>query len=95
MEVKVRTAELELRTAKLTKSILKQMPTMDYREAVRLGVLKSDGNEQPDAVVGWVHGSVLGDEWKNWLILRVGEGAYARMEASMDAAKKYPQIYVV
>ena len=68
-DVTVKTAVLELRTCKMTKSILKQLPVIGYHDANRLAIFKSDGNEDGSRVVGWVHGTVLGDDFKRWLIV--------------------------
>ncbi len=93
MEVKVQTAELELRTAKLTKALLKQLPVLGLQEIRPF--LKPDGNEKPECILGWVHGSVLGDDWKCWLIVRLGPGSYGRYDAMKSTCVRYPQIYVV
>lgn len=91
--VVVKTGELELRTVKLTKSILKQLPILDYDQMKPL--LKSDGNIKPEVVVGWVHGSVLGDDWETWLILKVSEGSYGRYSAMVNSRQKHQQIFIV
>jgi hypothetical protein len=91
-DVTVKTAEVELRTARLTKSILKQMPVMEY-DALK-PYLRADGNERPDAVLGWIHGSVLGDD-NQWLIIKTGEGTYGRYNAMRGTCSRYPQIYVI
>jgi hypothetical protein len=92
-EVTVRTQTVELRATKLTKSILKQMPCLDYDQMKPL--LKADGNEKPECVVGWVHGSVFGEDHETWLIFKIGEGLYGRYSMMQHARKKYPQIYIV
>lgn len=92
-DVTVRTVDVELRTAKLSKSILKQMPVL-LMESVR-PLLKANGDEDPDKVVGWVHGSVLGDDYKKWLIFKIGERLYGRYDAMDGTCRKYKQIYIV
>ena len=93
-DVTVKTCTMELRTCKLTKSLLKQLPIVTYSDGLQ-PLLRADGNEKSECVVGWVHGSVLGDEWKKWLILKTGEGQYARYDAMDGTCKKYPQIFIV
>lgn len=91
-EVKMNVASLELRTVKLTKAILKQIRTARYEEIKHL--LKPDGNEDPQYVVGWIHGSVLGDEWKQFLLFRMPDGEYRLFDAGNSVCKKYQQIFV-
>lgn len=88
-EVTVKTTSLELRTVKLTKSIFKQLPIIGYHDMMAL--LKS----QPDCVVGWVHGSVVGEDHKTFLIMRRSEGVYGTYEAMHPARENYPQVYIV
>lgn len=97
-EVKVRTAEVTLTTVRLSRAVLKQMPELGYEEMKPLLMSGSTGPEEQlkaGAVVGWVHGSVLGDEWKRWLIINTGEGTYGRYDAMQGLANRYPQLYVV
>jgi hypothetical protein len=92
-DVTVKTVDLELRTVRLTKSVLKQIPELGFEQIKPL--LRADGNLQDGKVVGWVHGSVLGDDFKRWLIVRTGEGEYGRFDAMQSTVKAFPQIYVV
>lgn len=84
-DVIVNTASLELRTCKLTKSLLKQMRRTDTT-----GVKSED-------VVGWVHGSVLDptEDYNTWLVVKVGEGDYVLVSVMQDKRKLFKQIYVV
>lgn len=92
-DVVVKTAELELRTAKLTKSILKQMPTMDYKTLKPF--LGEKGHINDGVVIGWINGSVLGEDWDRYLILKTGEGTYGKYKCSQDTSERYSQIYIV
>lgn len=86
----IREIKLELTTVKLTPKLLKQIPVLEYRDAV--SVFKNPG----DSVVGWVHGLVLGDEWKKWLVVKTGPGEYGRIEVMESTIKqlKAQQIYL-
>lgn len=90
-DVTVRTATLELRTCKLTKSLLKQIPEL---KSLR-GLVDDKGKELKDKVVGWVHGSVLGEDWQTWLIFSLGEGCYGKYEVMQSKRDLFPQIYIV
>jgi hypothetical protein len=88
-DVNVRTAELTVVTVRLTVKLLKQMRTLQWDEVRKL---IKDG-ELP--TIGWVHGSVLGDEWSAWLLLDLGKGQWGKYSYSLtDAQKKYTQLYL-
>lgn len=90
MDVQVKTATLELRTAKLNKSILKQMPTFTAQKFLEL--VKP---ENPAEIIGWVDGSVLGNDSDTWLILKLPDGTYAKYSTGPQRREKHPQIYIV
>jgi hypothetical protein len=92
MEIKVNSATVELRTVKLTRALLKQMPRLTYRE---IGPLCEGGSLKPEHVVGWIHGSVLGDEWSRYALVAVRPGEYGVAELADHDTKKYKQIYIV
>jgi hypothetical protein len=93
-ELKVRTATLEITTAKLTTKLLKQMQIIEYR---RLHDIQRNAIEkkQPDPILGWVDGSVLGDQYMPWFIVNAGEGSYVRYFGTPTMQSQYPQIFVV
>lgn len=91
-EVQINEVTLRVTTVKLTKSLFKQMQVVTYDDIKHL--LKSDGNEVQGAFIGWVHGSVIGDEWVKWMIVRLKEGQYGRYNAMEVTCQKYPQIYL-
>lgn len=101
-DVKVKTMDLELRTVRLTKAILKQLPVVSH-DKVRHLINPTDGHPHKDALdgghpqgfIGWVHGSVLGDEDLKWLIVKFGEGDYGRFAAMPETLKGVVQIYIV
>lgn len=91
-DVIVSTGEVQLRTCKLTKSILKQMPEpTDLNEFIR------DTRDRQDCFVGWMHGSVLGDDHVRWLIYKNLAGEYRRWNSSPNSEriKKTVQLYVI
>lgn len=98
MDVQINELKLSLTTVKLTKALFKQMPILGY-DTVRL-LLRTDTQEEKfkddKAVVGWVHGSVTGDEYKRWLILKTGEGSYGRYDVMETTIQKHnaKQIYL-
>lgn len=91
--VTVKVGELEVRTARLTKAILKQIPLLSFDQFK--GYVRPDGNEKPEAVVGWVHGSVLGKDFETLVIIKTGEGTYGMFKGMSNHRVKYPQIFVV
>lgn len=92
MSVIVNTAQLELRTAKLTKSILNQIPKVDRIPATCM----DKGHFIPDKVVGWIHGSVLGDSYQTIFLLKLSEGEYVLYLYPGDGPRAdYKQIYIV
>lgn len=101
-DVIVPTAELQLRTCKLTKSILKQMPVLVYE---RLRSLGATGSERTDEeiynnikanVVGWINAVALGiDMGDTALIIKVSEGQYGIFQALHSARRSFQQIYIV
>jgi hypothetical protein len=73
--------------------VLRQIPELGYEQIKPL--LKADGNFQDSKIVGWVHGSVLGEDFKRWLIVKTGEGEYGRFDAMQSTIKNFSQIYVM
>lgn len=92
-DVKVIEVKLEMRTLKLTKSLLKQMRTL---ENLRGLTDEKTGNIRPENVVGWIHGSVLGDDWSAILLLDLSGGDYAIYKGYglKEAQRRYKQIYL-
>jgi hypothetical protein len=74
-DVEVKVAELQVRTLKLTRNLLKQIPSIDRAPENCM----ADGKLKADKVVGWIHGSVLGDEWTRYVLLNLGDGEYRLM----------------
>jgi hypothetical protein len=97
-DVNVKTVSLELKTCKLTKAILKQIPMISYSQYANVrSVFTEEGHEVAECVIGWVHGSVLGADHDHWLIVKTPDG-YGRLNIGLggnDLRKKYPQIYIV
>ncbi len=99
-DVKVRTLDVEVRTVKLTKSLLKQFQIICHFSEARKYLPGGTENQDPageSPIIGWVHGSVLeaDDKWGRWLIIRVGPGDFRRWQCMEDTASKYDQIYIV
>lgn len=92
-DVTLNTAELTLKMVKLTSRVLAQIPRLEYRDLRKLDLFEGDSFKD-GVVVGWLHGSLLGDKWDRFLLVKTGEGAYGVVHAGVDATKKYPQIYV-
>lgn len=97
-EVRVKTMDVEIRTTKLTKSLLKQFRVLYNFSDVR-PYLPGGHEAQAEGIgaIGWVAGSVLDpqEDYAIWLVIRVGEGDYARFRCTPDLAGKFSQIYVV
>lgn len=92
-EVKVTTATIEIRTVKLTKALLKQFRRLDR---VPTYWLDDKGNPKAEHVVGWLHGSVLGDEFNEYSLWTNGQGDYWLYPYTGDKVKQMTkQIYVV
>lgn len=67
-EVKVRQAEVTVRTVKLSKALLKQVSQI---RSVPKGALQEGTSLlNPEYVVGWIHGSVLGDEFGRYVLFQ-------------------------
>lgn len=95
MEVSVKTVEFVVRTTKLTRSLLKQFRHVRTLPAEKY--LTAEGNIKPEMAVCWVAGSVLGEEYGQWVILKTDiEGIYLRFH-SLDPrfVKGIKQVYVV
>jgi hypothetical protein len=94
-EVKINSVKLELTTVKLTKALFKQLVVLNYGDFHHL--LNEQGEFQDGVAVGWVHGSVTGDEYRKWLILQTAPGQYGRYDAMNDTIAKTgaKQIYLV
>lgn len=89
-KVTIKTVQLELTTTKLTKNILLQMEELTYEQIKPVF-------QEPERVIGWVHGSVLkkDEDYKTWLIVQNGEGSYGRYDCALGHRKMYPHIYIV
>jgi hypothetical protein len=100
-EVTVKTAEIELKTARLTKSILKQMRAVETFSKDYLPGGK-EAQDEKYKVIGWVHGSVLeSDEthW-HWLIVQLRPGEFVRLMVERDRLERMGlyqsgQVYIV
>ncbi len=65
-EVTVRIAEVQLRTCKLTKALLKQARQLQHLDK---GLRDESGTDVNEKCIGWVHGAALGlDEWTRYLV---------------------------
>jgi hypothetical protein len=91
-DVNVRMADLQIRTTRLTRALLKQFRRLqsiprDWTDGGRLKL---------DHVVGWFHGSVLGDEFALYTLLTDKKGDYFVYAYLWDEVKKdCKQIYIV
>lgn len=97
MDVKIKTVELELRTVKLTKALLKQITEIhvEIRRDGTVWYAPSYGAQMVEVkVIGWVHGSVIGEDYQTWLIVDLGDGDYGRASVNQDHRKRFKQIYV-
>jgi hypothetical protein len=94
-DVRVPVGMVELRVLTLSKKVLLQMPIVGYDQLKAL--MDGEGHLAPSAAIGWVHGSVLDrtEEYKRWLIVRLGEAEYGRFAAMPSTCAKFPQLYVV
>ena len=95
MEVEVKTVEFIVRTTKLTRSLLKQI-----RQVRSLSVgntLNRDGSLNLERAVCWVDGSVLGEEYGYYLVLKTDvEGVYIKYHCLEESFRKgVKQAYVV
>lgn len=96
-EITVNEVKVELRTVKLTKGLLKQMKPIDrVSDAPYRFMMDDKGNLKPEHVVGWVHGSVLGDDYNAWIILTPAPGEYLRYNCGCmtSLTKNIKQIYI-
>ncbi len=88
-EVKVTTAKLELVTVKLSKALLKQVIRLDYNHD-----LTERTQEAIDKlVIGWFHGSVLGDEFTKYLLMQLPNGDLRIADGGLSPNKRYKQLY--
>jgi hypothetical protein len=96
MDIKVNTAELAVRSVKLTRSLLKQIrtnsgsnqhvDTTDFRD--------ENGKLKKECVVGWIHGSVLGSEHAKYALVSLGKGDWMLVELWIGEERRHKQIYV-
>jgi hypothetical protein len=94
-DIKIREVELSLRTVKLTKQLLKQMPILrDYPDKAAL--YEKGGEFKPGVAIGWIHGLLLGDEFARYLLINRGDGDYGLIETSTYEIKRlgFKQIYL-
>lgn len=137
-ELKLSVAQVELRTCKLSKAILKQFPVINDWESLRqrvsgnirspfedqqlkrieakystdstlpgatdeelarakeLAGKKSFSSYLQEYVVGWVHGSVFGDEHDRYLLLQVEPGQYVLYRnPHFETVAKFKQVFVI
>lgn len=134
-DVVLSTTNVELRTCKLTKTVLKQLPICheygslralisssirspsedarlkeieakystpegateeERKEAEELSKRRSFYQFLKDFTLGWIHGSVMGDEYSRYLLVQVEPGQYALYaNPHMETLKKFKQIFVV
>ena len=88
-EVKVTSAKLELVTVKLSKALLKQCLRLDYNND-----LTERTQEAIDKlVIGWFHGSVLGDEFTKYLLIQLPSGDLRIADGGLHPNRKYKQLY--
>jgi hypothetical protein len=98
-DVKARTAEVVIRTVKLTRALLKQL-----REVKQLPEEWTERDDQgqftgfrPEFAVGWFDGSVLGDEYTKFVLLKNGKGdlyLWGRGCHTDPITKKLKQLYI-
>lgn len=104
--IAVPVVQVEIRTIPLTKSVLKQMDTIETgftREYLPGG---KEAQDEDYTILGWVHGSVLevGETHWCWLVVLVRRGVYIRVRVSRDDLKRWaaqrewaaavPQLYL-
>lgn len=99
-DVQVRSVTLEVRSARLTKPLLKQFRKINTLPDSWLADPSTVGAGEarklkPDHVVGWFHGSVLGEEYATYVILTSGKGDYYIAEKHWLRFQVEPkQIYI-
>ncbi len=89
-QVSVRTAEVSIRTVALSKSLLKQIVKCGYQEIQSRLNRKMENTD----VIGWLSGSLFGDDWKSYLLVHIGDGDYRLVEGGMHPEREYKQVYV-
>lgn len=94
--VTVNTAELKVMTARLTKSLFMQLQEVHLRFTKDGPMLMQSAQDIKLVIVlGWVHGSVLNEDYQTWLIVDCGEGHYGRYAAKPQMRERFKQIYIV
>lgn len=94
-DVTVKVGEVTLRTCKLTKSILNQIPRV---HRLPQGTYDEKGNLVPEKVVGWLSGTVLGDKYSTIILFKLDEGDYTLYLYPGDCKKQLggiKQLYIV
>ncbi len=95
-EVQVRSVTLEVRSARLTKPLLKQFRKINHIPPEWIATQDETSIKlKPEHVVGWFHGSVLGEEHATYVILASGKGDYYIAEKHWLKFVEAPkQIYI-
>lgn len=95
-DVQVRSVTLEVRSARLTKPLLKQFRKLSSIPSEWCAEPNGEVTKlKPEHVVGWFHGSVLGEEHATYVILASGRGDYYIAEKHWLKFVEAPkQIYI-
>lgn len=89
----IRVAQLAVRTVPLTKALLKQFRRITSHEDY--GMFGENGQEKLDHVVGWLKGTVLGEQYQDFTLFASGDGDfYLYAHVSPRVRKNCKQVYV-
>ena len=93
-DIIVNVGEVQLRTCKLTKSILQQMQDLDTQQFLA-AKRKHEEGQGVFEVIGWINGVALKREHETLLVVKVGEGDYRLFSAHFEKRRQFPQLYIV
>lgn len=100
-EVKARTAEVVVRTVTITRALLKQVRVFNSTPPEQFVVVDEDKRTVvvvPDHAIGWFRGTVLGDEYYDYVLFaKDGDlylGKFGRTTARWKMSKEVKQLYI-
>lgn len=94
MDVNIRQANVEIRTVKLTKALLKQFRKLRGTE-IPDKWLDENREFKPEFLIGWFRGTVLGEEFQDFTLLTNNNGDYfIYAHVSNSTRKNCKQIYI-